>query len=351
MRELQIISGLQKSLDNILPIAGLKIAIQSSPSVKSAMVANLEYRGLSFDAVIEVVSAGSLSLFMVKIYQLKSITVEADQVPVLAAPYLSPQRQKLCRDNGICYVDLSGNVFLAYRSFYVEKVGLPNKFPEKRQRRNPFSDKASLILRELLKDSARQWGTRELAHKLDLNPGYVSRMSGSLEEMGYISKTKGKLKVRAQKEILDDWVSAYDYKKNDLHRFFCMAESVEAIIGRLRNLQIPGKIKYALSIQAGASLVAPHAVFKEVHMYVEDSRGIDFFSRAMELQESDRGTNFVLMLPYYKHSFYYDQRLIDGLPVVADIQLYIDLYKYPLRGREQAEYLYNKRLKSIFGEI
>ena len=241
-------------------------------------------------------------------------------------------------------------MYLAYRSFYVEKIGCPNKFPEKRQRRSPFSDKASLILREILKYSARQWGVRELAQKIGLNPGYVSRMAGSLEDVGYVFRIHGKLQIKSSKEILDDWASAYDLKKNDLRRFFCMAANVQEILQRLRNLRVPPAIKYALSVQAGASLIAPHAVFKEVHAYVEDQEGLVYFKKQMDLKESDQGSNFVLMLPYYKNSVFYDHHLVDGLPVVSDIQLYLDLYKYPLRGREQAEYLYDKRLKVSFGE-
>jgi hypothetical protein len=34
--------------------------------------------------------------------------------------------------------------------------------------------------------------------------------------------------------------------------------------------------------------------------------------------------------------------------VVSDIQLYLDLHGYPVRGREQAEHLYDRRLKMLF---
>lgn len=54
------------------------------------------------------------------------------------------------------------------------------------------------------------------------------------------------------------------------------------------------------------------------------------------------------MAPYYKHSVYYDSREIEGLRAVSDIQLYLDLFGYPVRGREQAEYLYAKRLEMLF---
>ena len=104
-------------------------------------------------------------------------------------------------------------------------------------------------------------------------------------------------------------------------------------------------MKYALSVQAGASLVAPHAVYREVHLYVENRQGIKYFIKELDLRSAPQGANLVLMLPYYKHSVFYDFREINGFRVVSDIQLYLDLYSYPVRGREQAAYLFDKRLK------
>ena len=42
---------------------------------------------------------------------------------------------------------------------------------------------------------------------------------------------------------------------------------------------------------------------------------------------------------------FYGSREVKNFRVVSDIQLYLDLYGYPVRGREQAEHLYDKRLK------
>lgn len=348
MQKKQIEKQVIKSLSSLLPIPDLKIVIRSKRSIRADIVAGIEYRGLRFDLIVEVLSSNNLPVFENAINKLQSLAANDREVPVLAAAYLSPQRQKHCRDHGIYYMDLSGNAYIAHRSFYVEKVGFPNKFPERRQHRSPFSDKASLILRELLKNSDRRWGVRELADKIGLDPGYISRMARSLEEKGYVSRIQGKLQIRSPKEILADWVNAYDLKKNEFHRFFYMAADVGAILRGLRNLQIPPAIEYALSVQAGASLVAPRAIFKEVHLYVQGPDAIDLFKKNMELKDADQGANLVLMQPYYKHSVFYDRRIIDGLPVVSDLQLYLDLYKYPIRGREQAEYLYDKRLKNAF---
>jgi len=46
--------------------------------------------------------------------------------------------------------------------------------------------------------------------------------------------------------------------------------------------------------------------------------------------------------------FGYTSQEVEDLWVVSDIQLYLDLYGYPVRGREQAEHLYGKRLKMLF---
>ena len=348
MQEKQIIKELEGSIKQLLPVAGFEVVFEHGRSVQWDLRVKANYQGLRFDLIIEVVPANNLPVFRDKINRLKSSVRGSHVVPVLAAPYLSIERQGLCREAGIYFMDLSGNVFIAHQSFYVEKIGFPNKYPEKRQRRYPFSDKASLILRELLKDPNRQWGVRELAEKIGLDPGYVSRMAKSLSESSYASRAGGKLKIRSPKEILDDWVRAYDLKRNELHRFFVLAPDVKSILQRIRKIAIPRKVEYALSVQAGAGLIAPHAVYKEVHMYVGDDKGIEFFKKEMDLKIADQGANLVLMMPYYKHSVFYDSRVVEDLRVVSDIQLYIDLYGYPVRGREQAEHLYAKRLEKSF---
>jgi hypothetical protein len=78
---------------------------------------------------------------------------------------------------------------------------------------------------------------------------------------------------------------------------------------------------------------------------VENRQGIKHFIKELDLRSAPQGANLVLMLPYYKHSVFYDFQEIDGIRVVSDIQLYLDLYSYAVRGREQAANLFDKRLK------
>lgn len=343
-----IIKKIEGSIEGLFLVPGLQVEVEPGHSKQWDLWAKVKYQELQFDLIVEVVPAKSLAAFKNKINRLKALVQDPNAVPVLAAPYMSPERQALCREAGINFMDLSGNVLIAHRSFYLERIGFPSKYPEKRQRRHPFSDKASLILREMLKKPKQQWGVRELAEKVRLNPGYVSRMAKSLDESGYAARAKGKISLRVPKEILDDWAKSYDLKRNEHHRFFMLAPDVKSVLGRLREIDVPQNVEYALSVQAGAGLVAPHAVYKEVHVYLNDPDAIGFFQEALDLKAADQGANLVLMLPFYKHSVFYDCRKVEGLRVVSDIQLYLDLYRYPVRGREQAEHLYDQRLKLMF---
>lgn len=350
--EFQIIQELKNAIHQLIPAKGLKFKFDLKGGARgldySDAIISVNFEGLSFKLNIEVSVHNSLPIFIEKISRLKSLCRQDKLVPVILARYLSPQRQELCHKEGVCFIDLSGNVYLKYKSFYVERLGFPNKFPEKRNGRNPFSDKASLILRAMLRNAGHLWGIREMAEEIGLNPGYVSRIAEELEKRGYVVRAKNKLRLRSPEGILDDWVRAYNFKKNKLIRYFCMAKSSSDILSKLNKLEIPDDIKYALSVQAGASLISPYSVFKEVHVYVRNQKDIEFFKNQLQLSSADQGSNLLFMLPYYKNSVFFDIRIVKNLWVVSDIQLYLDLYEYPIRGREQAEHLLEKQLKDLF---
>ena len=353
--EQKIKKELEGSLKELLSLEDLKInmvpSLRSNKADSPDLIVQARYGDLRFQLVIEVVAQSSLPVLKNKISRLKEMAKASDHaVPVLVAPYLSRQRQNICRDEGVCFIDLSGNVFIKFKSLYVERIGLPNKFPEERKGRGPFSDKASLILRSILKDGRHLWGVRELARRVHLDPGFVSRMARELENRNYITRINSKIKLRDPEGVLDDWVRNYNLNQNNKFSYFLMAKSSVDVLAKLRSLKIPSSVDYALSVQAGGNLVAPYAAFQEVHMYVSNQKALEYFEKRMNLRSAEQGANLILMLPYYKHSALHDSRIIDGLRVVSDIQLYLDLHGYPIRGLEQAEHLLDKKLKPLLAK-
>lgn len=130
-------------------------------------------------------------------------------------------------------------------------------------------------------------------------------------------------------------------------RYFCLAKGPEEITDKLAAARIPDDIPYALGLHAGANLVSPFAVYNEVHIYIQNRHSINRFVEKLKLREAEEGANLVFLLPYYKHSVLYGKQSIRNVWVVSDLQLYLDLHNYPIRGREQAEHLYEKRLKHV----
>ena len=353
--ESKIIAQLQKHQNDLLRVSGLRIRFEKMPFDKEPghpdFRGSVRFRDQQFDIIGEVMSQNSSAIFKDKLARLKAFASHENEIaPVVVAQYLSEGKREACKKEGIDYIDLSGNILLSFENLYIERVGFPNRFPEERRGRSPFSDKASLILRLLLSQKNRLWGIRELAGNLDLDPGFVSRMARELENRNYAARVNSKVRIRNAKSILEDWVREYNYKKNRESRFFCLAKRPEEIIAKLSGADIPSGIPYALGLQAGSSLISPYAVFDSVHIYGRNQQAINYFKKQLDLEEVRQGENVVLMLPYYKNSVFYGRQKAKNLWVVSDLQLYLDLYNYPIRGLEQAEHLFEKRLSSIIKE-
>lgn len=355
MKEEEIVSELRKRIRELFPIGDAKIV----PFDKSLFGSSLKQRpDIYIDYYFEnscirligdIVSAPGSAVLRNKIICLKSIRYDGKSKPIIIAEFLSDQQRKICHDEDIAFLDLAGNIYLHYQGVYIDKVSPEKRRPAAPMDRNPFSDKASLFLRQMFIKPDRKWGIRELAEASGLSPGYVSKLSKYLEELNYIrvNYPQKEINLRNPKDILDDWVRAYDYRKNSEFKYFHQAKSPGEILDKLRHIKIPEKVEYALSSQAGANLVSPYAIYHEVHIYAAEKDAVDFFVKKLDLREAERGANLIFLLPYYRHSVFYDKQKVKDLWVVSDIQLYLDLYKYPVRGLEQAEHLYEKRLKKL----
>jgi hypothetical protein len=92
-------------------------------------------------------------------------------------------------------------------------------------------------------------------------------------------------------------------------------------------------------------MVSPYSSFNQVHLVI-DGRSFDIIrpevERQLGLEPRREGANLVLVCPYYKYSALFGARKIKKWHVVSDIQLYLDLNRYPLRGQEQAQHLFEK---------
>jgi hypothetical protein len=301
----------------------------------------------------EIESSGRPSRIRGAIAQLQQYAARHPRyLPVLVVPYLSERGRQMCKTAGVGYIDLSGNCYLKWGSLYVEKVG-ERKLPrQQRQSKRLFSDKASLILRRMLAEPHRLWGARELARTSGVSVSWAWAVLAGLAAADYAARAGRETNLSRPLDLLQDWADWFDFsRRNEIYSYFCEAPTSEALIDRIRSAQVAEPDRYALTLHAGASLVAPFARFHEVYLYVapfaDPSETEQWWMETLHLEKVDTGGNLYLVWPYYKHGAFYRAREINGVCVVSDIQLYVDLYNFPMRGREQAEHLMRRRLSHL----
>ena len=258
----------------------------------------------------------------------------------------------MCKAEGIGYVDLAGNCYLRWNSVYIDRVGngAPPSMPKRAS--SLFSDKASLVIRFALDNLGRPLRVRELARQLSLSPAWVSAVLQSLISAGYAARVGDGAVVSRPLDLLADWAESYSFtRRNHSRSYFCEAPTPQQVIARVASVPADDVGRYALTLHAGASLVAPFSEFHEVHIYIDSSALRDETERqwteALGLRPAEAGGNVYLTWPYYQDGAFYGSRKVNGVWVASDIQLYIDLYNYPIRGREQAEYLMRNRLAHL----
>jgi hypothetical protein len=335
--------------------AGLRISgLQSQPRMMNRMpdfVVRADIDGREIELIIEVKDRPHLVDLRLAADQMKHYS-GPNQIPIVAAHFMGPNRRALLKEMGIGYIDMAGNIYLRAPGVLIEREGKRNPLGYGREGLNPYSDKASIILRVLMDEPGRKWRIREIAKAGDINPGWVSRVVDRLVERGLIEfdRQRGVVLLRGE-DMLKEWADIYDWRRNRFYYYYCHALDFRAVLERVARLDLGRDGIIALGFQAGAYLVSPFATFDQVHVLID---GIPFDSirpdieRELGLESRREGANLILVRPYYKHSALFGVRKIEKWWVVSDVQLYLDLNKYPIRGREQAEHLLEKVIRPRF---
>ena len=278
-------------------------------------------------------------------------SVDADALWMLASDYLSPAMQQKLRQAAVPFIDLAGNAWIIRGGVHIDRRGFPNPDAETRLPKGPFSDKASLVIRALFA-SSKSRGIRDLAGELHLTASYVSKVLRELERRGYLARRVDGVSLRRPAELLDDWLHFYRGRQPYFRKtYFAPVTSATLLVDAARKADFALWPDYALTLQSGASLVSRYAEFDSLEVYVRDPNQADQIASQLGARPATRGPNLVVMVPYYRVSAFFGQRTVKGLTVVSDLQLYLDLYDFPQRGREQAERIYERRLLPRLREL
>lgn len=269
--------------------------------------------------------------------------------PLLFCSYLGRPMREWLRSQGVWFADLAGNRYFSAPGLLVDREVADRPESAKQPAPSVFADRNSRLLRYLMPRPPIRIGVRELARKIGLSPAAVSQSLKRLREMGHLAPDPLEISLQDRESLLEEWVAFYRprFRRQKQERFHVHARNAEAAIEMIRASPLAGSEGYGLSLHAGASLVSPYVQFREVHLHVApEARAFrSRFLKAMGAKMASREANLVLLAPFYKFSFLFEARMIRGVRVVSDLQLYLDLACFPQRGLEQAQMILERKLR------
>ena len=257
---------------------------------------------------------------------------QKNEYPLIIAPYVGTLGREICKEQDINFVDLSGNAYIKIDKVLIDRWGRENKFKQKRSLKSIFSSKSTWVVRELLDKPKRTWKLQELANASNVSIGHVYKVIDKMDRQGLIEREWGSVTLIKPGDLLDLWRAVYSIDELIMKGYYCPYEKRNDLFNKLRNIN---KEWYALTMGAGASVISPFVRSTDTHMYTRDK---EIMITALDLTPVEFGGNVYLIDPPDEGYMRIIQRQ-DGLRIVSNIQLYLDLYFYPKRGQEQADYL------------
>lgn len=281
---------------------------------------------------------------------------------VIISQYLTPPAQAYCMENDIDFMDVAGNISIDVPGeMLLRRVGMKGA-QQPSARKSPrivgvYSGKSSRVLRVLLQKPGA-WSLTaiagEIAAESERNPfkqaggfalslGSISKVLATLEEDLLIRRRKSAILVPEPLRLLTRWAEKYheQYRRRLRGAFTCPNPFGDqpSTISKGLNALAPGG--YALSGVAAASIDAPFVDLDVIDVFVADRDQANAF-RELERQPGS-GAKLCFLYPYDFGVFMY-ARVVDGVPVVADIQTYLDLYARGGRDLKQAEHLLGQKI-------
>jgi len=208
-----------------------------------------------------------------------------------------------------------------------------------------LGDKANIIMRAMLSQPDRKWVARDFEKEFSVGRARAATVLSALRAKGFVGGIRsGRLAhsvLQNKEELLEECLKVYKFELNEAYLYYSARED---ILSRLKGYFAAKNEpkKYALTLHTGANFITHYVNTPTIYCYLPTEHfkntSLDL-RQALDLKELKKGGNLYLIKPYYKSAVFFNTQTIKGYNVVSDLQLYLDLYNFPQRGRDHAEYL------------
>jgi hypothetical protein len=307
----------------------------------------LNIAGRSHVLICEVKTNGQPRYVRPALLQLRDCIAHLgnDATAVLMAPYLSSQTQSLCREEGVSFLDLEGNVRLAFDGIFIERSVATRPGVERRELRSLFKPKSARVLRAMLRDPARNWRIADLAKTADVSLGHINNVKAGLLNREWGEVSDNGLFLSEPDMLLDAWRDAYEIPAGQRMVFYttlhgsAFEDAVRQVLG------VGSETGQAvLASFSAARWLAPYGRTGAQYFYADEA-GVRQLQAALTLSTPSKGENVVITVIKDEGLFRDVIEPAPGAVCTDPVQTYLDLSIAGERGRESAEHLRREFLK------
>lgn len=217
--------------------------------------------------------------------------------------------------------------------------------------RNIYADKSSLVLEWLLLHGVKkkQFSLREVEDATGVGLGTVHRVFETLVFNGYLQtvglRTNKKFLVKNATRLLQDWLEKYSLvKKCRMFAYSTGFQSREQVIEALLQSGLDQNVVLALH-SATEKLKCKNTNLQQLEFYLLKPDMRAKIEKVLKLSPKEKGYDVLLIEPYYKTMLNKQVQFH-----TSALLTFLDLYHFPLRGIEQAEFMAERipELKRIY---
>ncbi len=223
---------------------------------------------------------------------------------------------------------------------------------------NIYADRSALVLDWILRVGVdrEQFAMREVVRDRDVSVGLVQKvfevlvMNGFLQAVGV--RTAKRFAIKKPELLLKSWLDHYSIvKKCKMRTYKTGFSNTQEAFKELMNSDFKNKI--ALSLHSAAEMYGTkNTNLQTLELYLLDSNVRHQLEEFLHLDPQERGYEILLIEPYYKSLLKHvlKDKSIEKMAVSPILLTFLDLYHFPLRGIEQAEFMAERlpELKRIY---
>lgn len=268
-------------------------------------------------------------------------------IPLVAAESLSPGAKDMLRKRGIGYFELSGSLYLRWRTWLID-IERPGPPSSKKLRSALFTESREMVVHALLINRNKWMTGVELAEQANTSPYTSSTVMQELERREWCESSGAgptlKRRLIEPRKLLDAWAEHWKTRKEERSRWYTFESRPNQLLTQL-TAQIERSAvntDWAFTGTAAANVYAPLLTSVDTAEIIILPGQTDHFVDALKLKQADKGSNVSLISRTGTSLLFREQHPDFPSWFASPFILYLDLLDGRGRNKELAEYVLEK---------